>query len=599
MTEQLLISAMLAVPFAGWLFGLVMPDRRAFATAISAALLCVSAVSWLVCSHAGIIESSVRLSAGEWLAISPENGLGVRLAFHANYSRCVLVLAASMILLLKIVGSTHSKGDIAARIALLYPLSVVTMLASDLVVLAIVWGVIDCCLIGLVSDKSGAARSGKKSLNTTIIAGCSGALLLVATLMAMARFGTSDIAEIVSRSAEDGRVDAATVAAGLTVLFAAAVAIRCALFPALIWPRSCLKSGSRDAGIVVVLAGILPGFALAVAVLPLAHVSSDAFLLLGTLGVLTCLTATGVALVQNDSARMVTLLSVSVAGLAASSLATCLPGCGRVATHTLLAQLSTIFVLHRCVNFRKRKIVCSVAIVVAVSGISGSNAILTLIELSLSQTMTTEASAEQVLLLIWWGILISQVLWGVAIVKLAMSNPASDLARDRDAPKRLPLQTSAVAFAVGAFVASLALLTCVVPVGVYQEVSPVIPARLFAFGAATPACLLGVVAAWLLAQAGESARASVVAKLDSLSRLCREWFYLEAAIQYGVALPVRGLAMLAEICDRMILGGTLEQRWEKVPTHIADSIEYLRFQPAVYYGLTGVLLVVGLLWSLA
>jgi hypothetical protein len=597
-TEQLLISALLTVPFAGWLFGLAMPDRRTVATAISAALSCAAAVSWLACSHSGVIEASVRISAGEWLVISPENGLGVSIAFHADYSRCVLVLIASMILLLKIVGNTQSEGDGAAKVAFLYPLSVVAMLASDLVVMTTVWIAIDCALSGLASGSSRAGWPARKGPNTTTIVVCSSVLLLIATLMAMARFGTSDIAEIVSRSAEDGRVDAATVVAGLSVLFAAAVAIRCALFPALIWPRSCLETWPRDAGIVVVLAGILPGFALAVSVIPLANLSTDAFLLLGTLGILTCLTATGVALVQNDSARIVTLLSVNAAGLAVSPLATRLPSCGRVATHSLLAQLAAIFVLHRCVNFRQSKMVCSIAMVVAVSGISGSNAILSRIELSMRMTTTAAASAEQILLLIWWGIIVSQVLWGVAIVKLTMSNPMSDSTEYRDASRQLPLQNPPVEFGVAAFVASLALLACVVPLSTDQGATQLTPARLFVFGAATPACLLGVVTAWLLAQAGDSVRVRLIARLDSLSRLCREWFYLEAAIQYGVVFPLRGLAIVVEIFDRKILGGTAEHARKSLPIRLAGAIEYLRHQSAVYYGLTGVLLIIGLLWSL-
>jgi len=99
-------------------------------------------------------------------------------------------------------------------------------------------------------------------------------------------------------------------------------------------------------------------------------------------------------------------------------------------------------------------------------------------------------------------------------------------------------------------------------------------------------------------QAGENVRRRVTGGLDSMTRLSREWFYLEDAIRCGLELPIRGLTLLIEICDRKILGGTAEHGWEKLPARIAGSIEYLRFQPAVYYGLTGVLLVVGLLWSL-
>lgn len=599
MTEQLLISVMLVAPAVGWLWAVAMPIKSNIAIVASTVTVGTASAAWIACSIAGVIEPAVSVSAGQWLKVSSELNLAVNLSFQADESRCMLALAASLILLLKNAGAVSSKNDDDGKTALLYSLSIAATLATDLVVLAGIWVLIDCSVICLLTDRSQPTGKSKRALNTTFILTGSGALLLVATLMAMARFNTSDIGTIVSRSIEDGRVDATTVASGLSVLFVAAVAVRCAFFPALIWPRTCLRIRPRDAAIVIALAGVLPGFALAVAVFPLSAVSADGFQLVGVLGVLTSLTATGVALVQKDSERIGALLCVGAAGLAASGFAAGLPSCGPIAACTLLAQLVAISVLQRDHVVFERGITFGIAMLISVTGIGGSNAVLSHIESSLqaSQNEIVDAASNRLLLIAWWGILIGQLLWGLAIVKLVTSRPTSET---RPAPKSLNsnfASSSAIASVVATMAACVAICACIAPLDI-PETANASPKRLLNFGAATPACLLGMVSAWLLFQAGENIRSRVAVSLDSLARLCSEWFYLEDAVRCGLALPIHGLTVVTEFCDRKILGGTSEHGWKKLPVRIAGTIEHLRFQPAVYYGLTGVLLLVGLLWSL-
>lgn len=591
MTEQLLISAMLIAPLAGWLLAMAMPDWRSSAMVVSAALTSAVAVSWLALSYAGMIEFANRVTVGEWLVMPDGNGLAVSLAFHADQSRCILVLAASLILLLRTVEYRHTASDAETRVTLLFPLSIAAIMVTDLVVMASLWFVIDCCVPGMVAREERSDAQARRRFNTTTILSCSGVLLLLASMMAMARYDSSIISEIVAGATEDHRIDAATVASGLSVLIVAAVSIRCAFFPALIWPRSCLSTRSRDVGFVVVLAGILPGMSLAVALMPLGTIASEALLLLGMLGILTCFTATGVALVQNGATQIATLLSIGAAGLSAAGVATSSQTLGHTATSTLFAQLIAIFVLQRCRDVSKREVPFGIALLISVSGIGGANAILSLVENSPAgiEKIAEGDSAGHPLVCLWWGIVVSQILWGVAVVKLATrhsSNDASQIGIMNDSK-------------LGAFVATiaacLALITCMIPL---RDAQAALPVRLLTFGAATPACFLGVVAAWLLSQASDGVRDRVVGSLDSLTRLCREWFYLEDAVRYGVKLPVRGLGLLAEVCDRRILGGRSEDGWKQAPTRIADSFEYLRTLPAAYFGLTGVLLVVGLLWAL-
>lgn len=599
MTEQLLISVMLVAPAVGWLLVVAIPIKRNIAIAASTAIVGAASTAWLVCSIAGVIEPAVSVSAGQWLTVSSEPDLAVNLSFQADQSRCMLVLAASLILLLKNTGAVSSENDNERGTALLYSLSIAAILASDLVVLAGIWVLTDCSVVCLLTDRSQPTGKSKRALNTTFILTGSGALLLVATLMAMARFNTSDIGTIVSGSIDDGRVDATTVASGLSVLFVAAVAVRCAFFPALIWPRTCLRIRPRDAAIVIALASVLPGFALAVAVFPLSAVSADAFQLVGILGVLTSFTATGVALVQKDSERIGALLCVGAAGLAASGFAAGLPSCGPTAACTLLAQLVAISVLQRDHVVFGRGIAFGIAMLIAVTGIGGSNAVLSVIESSLQagQNEIVDAASDRLLLIAWWGILIGQLLWGIAIVKLVMSRPPSETSPGPNCLNPNFAKSSAIASVVATMAACVAICACVTPLDVSGKPNTS-PTTLLTFGAATPACLLGMVSAWLLFQAGDNVRSRIAVSLDSLTRLCCEWFYLEDAVRCGLALPIRGLTVVAEFCDRKILGDTSEHAWMKLPGRIAGTIEHLRFQSAVYYGLTGVLLLVGLLWSL-
>ena len=594
MTEQVLISAMLAIPFAAWLLGLALPARQSTATVFSTSLVSVIAVAWIGFSSVGMIKPSAMLSAGEWLSISPASRLSVNLTFHAGPSRNILALAASLILLLKTVRTTRSEAAHQSKIALLYPLSLTAILAENLIVLSSIWFMIDCYVLSLLSGARDSLNTTQKRVNTVPMLSCSGVLLLIAALMGMSRFSSSDLGQIIAHATEDGRVDSVTVVSGLSVLFVTAIAVRCAFFPALIWPRTFVDNKPGDSSLIIILAGVLPGASLAGAIFPLCGISEDAVLLLGMLGVLTCLTATSIAFVQNDTARIVSLLSISAAGLAVSALATCQPSSVQIASYTIFVQLAAIFVLQRNEISPRRGIGVGIAMALSLSGIGGSNAILSLIESQLRNiaNVSSDGPTEYPLLLIWWGIVISQVLWGIAVVKLATVQPSVPYSQSK---KSEPVRAAEF---VALTVAALALALCFVPASSSQPVNTKVSNQLFTFGAATPACLIGAISAWLLTRSSDHARARVASRLNSLTRLSREWFYLEDAVRYGIILPARGLSIVAEFCDRKLLGGTTESGWKKLPTQLAGMIEFLRTQPAVYYGLTGILLVVGLLWSL-
>jgi len=245
--------------------------------------------------------------------------------------------------------------------------------------------------------------------------------------------------------------------------------------------------------------------------------------------------------------------------------------------------------------------VFGLAMAVALSGIGGSNAILSSIEPALNNAaasgQSTTLPSEGLLHLMWWGVVASQVLWGLAVARLISRTSPAGMSSQPDIKGNgaTRQQTGQTAFATTA--AILAVGACILPLNEVTSTEVTSPASLFSFGAATPACLLGAVIGWLLSQASDAVRDRIAIATDSLTRLCREWFYLEDFIRYGVALPTRIAAIIAETVDRKISGGTSESGWEHTPSRLAGMIEQQQKQPAVYYGLTGLLVVVGLLWS--
>lgn len=605
LTEQLLTAAMLVVPAAGCFLAIVIPGRHLSLTVASAFLSLIVAAAWLVCHSAGLISSPVSLTFGSWLVIPSTDSLAVQLSFQADQSQVLLVLAAMIGTLLESIGPACAERRGAAdsiSLSVVFPLCVLAILTTDLVVLVSVWFLIDCCVFSLCRQAPRIARTSRRMPGTETVLCIASFVLLFAVLMTTSRFGTTGVAEVFTQSNVDYRVDTAVVVSGLSILLFAAAAVRSAFFPAMIWFRNCLEIQPRTAVLIVVVAGVLPGFSLAIRTLPLAEFATEGCNLWATLGVLTCFTASGVALVQRTSAKVSSLLVISTAGLCAAAMATGHPSAGNIAACALLTQVVAVVVLKWHDGQSNRGIAFVIAMIVAVSGISGSNIILSLVEAAIQRPTDADGSAinppEQFLPVIWWGIVLSQVLWGMAIVRLiSCDSAASDTQESRNAaftmPGRRQVETLFVAIAAG-----VTLGISILPLGDTASSDPSDSMRLLSFGAATPACLLGVVGAWMLSQANAEVRDRIMTVLESFNRLCRKWFYLEELIHYGVVLPVHIAAVLIEGCDRRILGGTSEDGWKQTPSRLADVLDNQRTLPGIYFGLTGVLVVVGLVWAL-
>lgn len=603
MTEQLLTTLLLMVPITGGVLAAAMPGWRYAKITGTAAFLGVVGV-WLAYLQAGAVEAPVNLRIGGWLTIPSADSLIVQLSFQVNRPQVLLALVASITVLLESLPSAALIGQTKSHsftVSVLLPLSVLAIFADDLVVLLIVWIIIDCCVHHSCRPGGPLTRSQQSSAGTESVLSVSSILLVLAIIMVTARLGTTSLVEAIDRSIQDDRIDAAAVVSGMTVLFVVAAAVRCAFFPALIWPRNCLRQQPHLSSCIVTLAGVLPGLSLAIGVLPIREVSAEGCQLLAMLGALTCLTATSVALVQQRPEGITTLLIISAAGLSTVVMGIDHPVAGEIAAAAVFAQVAAACVLKQSVVQPVNRLVSGVALAIAVSGIGGSNAILMLIEAALHNATDTFSPAVQspvrVLHLWWWSVVVSQILWGMAIMRLTVARTdAAELNRFVDQNSGTARQPAWHA-TFNIFAVVLALGVCILPLSSTAHSGIVSPVRLLSFGAATPACLLGAVIYWLESQANERVQHRIAAAFNSLSRLCSEWFYLEGYIRYGIALPVRIAAIIAETIDQKILGGTSEDSWKLTASRLADAVGQQQRQPAIYYGLTGVLIVVGLLWS--
>ena len=118
----------------------------------------------------------------------------------------------------------------------------------------------------------------------------SGFLLLV-LLMVWSRYSALSLDTFLAGVANDDRVDATSVASGLSVVLAFAVIVLSGLFPALIWARPAITNHDATLPLWIPIAALLPATGLAGQLLPMSDVSLDGHLLLAAFGGLTLIAA--------------------------------------------------------------------------------------------------------------------------------------------------------------------------------------------------------------------------------------------------------------------------------------------------------------------
>lgn len=601
MIDQWLMALILLVPIIGALLALAFPRTARRSQFVAAAMTTGLTGIWLAFSVSGFVAASTRLTAGTWLTIPSGLGIPVELTFELDQPRALLILMGSNILLFSLQRNHPPRSRSMLLALLLLPLASASLLAVNLIVVVFLWGLIDFCLCLSSLHGDSGSRPGRTG-NFINIVRCSSALLLLAVLIIAVRFGTATIDTILAEIATDERLDARSVMSGLTVVLAGAIACRIGVAPFFPWVRG--KSGpdsaqSEFSAATITLAGVLPGIGLAIAVLPVAGSAPDGFLLLGALGALSVI-ASSISLVQPDSESAATPLAVCVGAMGCTAMATAQPGGTFVAAALVFAQLSAVVVLAKQPRWLFTR---WLVLAVAVSGGWGQNASLTLLESSMLQSATTARHSlygDWLMTAVWWGIVVGQIHWGFVVLRLshrsqneqgARRTPSHSPESDQPSTAIIPLdQTSEVLLLAAAMLAVGAGLL---------PVSSQLPAGLLTFGAATPACLLGVVFAWLVVTADEESQAKMKMSFAKVHQKYRDWYSIDAYWHNGIVLPAKFLATTIALIDRKIFGGTREEGWRQMPIQLSETLEHLRLQPPVYYGLIMLLMVVGLLWTMS
>lgn len=546
------------------------------------------------------------VSLGEWLVMPGAHPTAVSPVLHFDATAAALLLVAGCVALLRLPDSQANRAHPSAfgRLALL-PLTAVAVMSTNLVALVVTWILLDVVLGGTgreVRSDTVETRSSPWPLLRL-----SSACLLVAVLVGVSRYHTTDLLEIARSAASDERVDAAQVVAGLSVCLAAAAAIRCGLFPAILWLRRYFESSDRPDMSDVLLVTIIPGCGLVVRLASLSGGITNGTVLLAGLGALTGIAAAMIAATQTSAERVFPLLCLSVVAMACAGSVSAGPDYAAVALPTVLILIPLLAAVFRSGHsnsdassgsrIQLDTITRNFGIGVLISGLAGSNAILGQIRaeaLASPELLALGLPRERVCNAIWIACVFGQCLFAFALVRGVTRR--SNMPAQAPGSDRVPARQF---FGSVAVIAGVILAAWLLPLR--ESLSPAPPgadvstASFMVFGPATPAALLGAVVAWLLYRDESATKENSARGLDSLHRLGRNWFYLEQAWRFGVAGPIRVLSFVATLVDRHLISSGREEAWRVSATAPAAGIEHLRRTGPVYYGLGIVLVVAGLL----
>ena len=575
-------------------------------------VILITVAGWSVFAD---VTQPVTMSLGEWLVLPGSTETTISPALHFSPGTTPLLLIAACLAILRQPERRSTKPRVATvgRLALL-PLSACAILTTDLVVLLIIWILLEGVLASVCpqSPRESSGHEVERRSSSLGILRLSSACLMVGVLVGVSRYHTTDLLQLARSAAADERVDAAQVVAGLCACLAGAAATRCGLFPGILWLRQYYRSAEQPALSDILLVTVLPGFALVTHLTAITATVPDGGILIGGLGALTVLVAAAIAATQTSLRLTVPLLSICVVALGCAGSLVTEPDHGGVVMRSLLIQipmLATVLLLLSesesrvagpdSTQFKLSGMCRNFSIAVLISGLAGPNAILHLIRaeaLSSPETLTLGLPREHVCNVVWAACVLGQWLFAFALVRGVM--------RQRRAAARIEESSQVTSVRVG--------MTAVLTLGVIaaasllpmdrgslaaqQSDASVFFASFLTFGAATPAALLGAVVAWLLYRSPESREATQPMRgLESLCRLSGNWFYLEHIWKFGVTGPTRVVSILATAIDRHLISSGREEAWRFSASGLSDGIEHLRRRGSVYYGLSIMLVVAGLL----
>lgn len=554
--------------------------------------LAVLLIALAACAGCGLVGGMESVALGEWFVMPTDVSTSVSpvLRFDAVAVPLLIVIACVLVLDRDRPAGFAERTN---RVALVV-LGAAAILVTDLLVLLVIWTVLGMLL---ASGRDAPCRTQPKEASScrssSLVLHLSSVCLLSGLLVCVARYHTTDLHELAIAAAKDGRIDAAHVAAGLSVCLAAAVVIRCGLFPGSLWLRQYLDNSDHSRLSDLLVVTLIPGLALSVRLMVVSASLPDGAVLLAGLGALTTVVVGMIAISQTRIVPTVSLLSVVVAAsVCVASLSEDMAAVEAVLPAILVqfSLLAVVLLLSReSQRTRLSRAVLGGSIAVLCSGLAGTNVIANLIRseaMAAGDVLTFGLPRAQLCNAVWIAFGLGQCLFGFGLVRAVLRERVCPEAEDGEDSTHSSRCGLALAVGVGAI-----LTACLLPESSTHGVIP----RCVAFGPATPAALLGAVVAWLLFRSGDPAAASSLPGLESLGRLSRNWFYLDQVWAFGVSLPARIASAFVVAFDRHFISSGREEAWRFSAAGLAAGIEHVRRAGAVYYGLTVAMVVVGLL----
>lgn len=542
------------------------------------AVLLLGVIAWLAIGPG----PGVVLSAGEWFQFPGDLSTTVRLDFQFD------TVAVGLLLIVVCVSLLYP-GQLSMQQRLvggaIFMLASAAVLLTDLVALLVVWTIL---AILLDAGRKRTAEADSSSLVLHLSSVC----LLAALLVGAARYHTTDLLQLMTAASVDDRIDARSVAAGLSVWLAAATAIRCGVFPAILWLRGCVADDAHCRFRHLILATLLPGLAIVLRLMEASNSLSDGGILLAGLGALTTVIAGMIAVAQTQLLPTVALLAVASA---ASTCVACVaggPAVVEIMLPSILTQLPLLAVVLALDGQSKTapRVVRYGAVFVLCSGVAGPNAVVALLLVetqlgTISGSVAMGYPVQQFCAGVWTAMTIGQWLFGYALVKAVLKSEQTS--PDSSATQNFPVLSLAVTVGVLA-------TACVLPAHADLPARESILPSFAKLGLGTVALLIGAVSAWMTA-----GRESVpIPGIGSLARISQNWFYLPRVWSIAVSLPVRMVSLLVTAVDTHLISSGREEAWKYSLGTPATGLEHLRRAGAVFYGLSVVLLVVGLLFVL-
>ncbi len=235
----------------------------------------------------------------------------------------MLGLVTFVALMVQVYSLDYMKGD--ARFGLyfafhaLFAASMITLvLADNFLLLYIAWELVGLCsylLIGHWYERRSAAEAAKKAFITTRLGDVG---LLIGILLLFHNVGTFSMSETF-QAVEAGAIGSGTLTLAAILIFLGAMG-KSAQFPFHVWLPDAMEGPTPVSALIHATTMVVAGVYLVARTFPIFEASPSALLLVTTIGLITTLMASTMALVMTDIKRILAYSTISHLGLMMLSL---------------------------------------------------------------------------------------------------------------------------------------------------------------------------------------------------------------------------------------------------------------------------------------